>query len=354
VKSQNIHHLESANDMTPKRIGFLGFQNITASHLTGPADAFAAAALSDGFGNRIPCYEVCTIGLSCEPFRAESGMIFQTQKTLRSAPPLDTIIVPGGSGLRRPEVNEKISDWILTRAPQTRRIASICTGIYGLAPTGLLDGREVTTHWRFASDVARRFPKLRVDHKKLFVKDGPFYTSAGLTAGIDLSLVLIEEDYGRHVALAVGQELVTHLTHRSGEKEFPRPLAIDSPPTDRFADLVAWIVRNLHQDLSVENLARRACMCPRHFSRAFKSVFGNPPAEFVENLRLNEARRRLSTRRKTLQSVAASVGFTNAGAFRRAFARRFGASPTDSFGGFEVDSNPLLVKTKIAVESAIA
>jgi transcriptional regulator GlxA family with amidase domain len=251
-------------------------------------------------------------------------------------------------------VNAKISDWILTRAPQTRRIASICTGIYGLAPTGLLNGREVTTHWRFASDVARRFPKLRVDHKKLFVKDGPFYTSAGLTAGIDLSLVLIEEDYGRHVALAVGQELVTHLTHRNGEKEFPRPLAIDSPPTDRFADLVAWIVRNLHQDLSVENLARRACMCPRHFSRAFKSVFGSPPAEFVENLRLNEVRRRLSTRRKTLQSVAASVGFTNAGAFRRAFERRFGANLTDSFGGFEVDSNPLLVKTKIAVESAIA
>ena len=314
--------------MTPKHIGFLGFDRVTASHLTAPADAFALAALSDGFGNRIPCYYVFTIGLTADPFEAESGMVFLTQKTLRNAPPLDTIIIPGGSGLREPETRAKIVEWVSKRAPHTRRIASICSGIYGLAPTGLLDGREVTTHWRFVSDIARRFPKLRVDHKKLFVKDGPFYTSTGLTAGIDLSLALIEEDYGRHVALAAAQEIVSPFMRRDTTEESSVSTVFDRDQSDRFAELVAWVVRNLHEDLSVEVLAARACISPRHFSRAFKSVFGSAPAEFVENLRLNEAKRRLSTRRKTVQSIAASVGFKNADAFHRAFERRFGIRPS--------------------------
>ena len=152
---------------------------------------------------------------------------------------------------------------------------------------------------------------------------------------------MIEEDYGKHVALAAAQELMTPLTYRNGEKDFSKPLAFDSQPTDRFAELVAWIVRNLHEDLSVNNLARRACMSPSHFNRAFKSVFGSTPADFVENLRLNEAKRRLSTARSTVYSVAESVGFPNADAFRRAFHRRFGAKPRSSLNGF--DSNSLAI-----------
>jgi len=314
--------------VSQKRIGFLGFDGVTASHLTAPADAFAAAVLSDGFGNRIPCYEVHTISINREAFHAESGVIFRAQNSFRNAPPLDTLIIPGGSGLRRPEVSEKISDWILKRAPTTRRIASICTGIYGLAPTGLLDGRNVTTHWRFATDVARRFPKLHVNHKRLLVKDGAFYTSTGLTAGIDLSLALIEEDYGKYVALATAQEMVTPLTQRASEQKPTDSPDPNSTLIDRFADLVAWIVRNLHGNLSVDILARRACMCPQHFSRVFKSFFGTPPSEFIENLRLHEARRRLSTQRKTLQTIAVSVGFQNTDSFHRAFARRFGTRPS--------------------------
>jgi len=312
--------------MLPKRIGFLGFDGVTACHLVGPADTFASAALDDGYGNRISCYQICTIGLSSRSFRAESGVLFKAEETLQTAPELDTIVIPGGKGLRQAEVSEKISDWILTRARQARRIASICTGIYGLAPTGLLDGREVTTHWRFASDVARRFPKLRVDHKRPLVKDGPFYTCAGLTAAIDLSLALIEEDYGRHVALAAAREPATS-ANRNGEQGFSRPLQFDSQPTDRFAELVGWIMRNLHEDLSVNALARRACMSPSHFNRAFKSVFGSTPAEFVENLRVNEANRRLSTPKRTIDTVAASVGLSDAETFRRAFERRLGAKP---------------------------
>jgi transcriptional regulator GlxA family with amidase domain len=314
--------------MLAKRIGILGFEGVTASHLVAAADTFAVAALDSGYGHRIPCYQTYTIGLSFEPLRAESGMIFTPDETLQSAPELDTIVLPGGNGLRQTEASEKIADWILTRVNRTRRIATISTGIYGLAPTGLLDGREVTTHWRFASDVARCFPKLRVNHKRPLVKDGAFYTCADLSAAIDLSLALIEEDYGRSVALAAAQELGTPaFTHRNGEKELSRPLTFNSQPTDRFAELVPWIMRHLSGDLSVNTLARRVCMSPSHFNRAFKSVLGSTPAAFVENLRINEARRRLSSPRKTVESVAELVGFCNANEFRRAFEKRFGAKP---------------------------
>lgn len=313
--------------MTPKRIGFVGFDRVTALHLAGPADAFAAAALEDGYNGRIQCYEVYMIGLTSTPFRSESGIVFTPEHTLQTAPELDTIVIPGGSGLRDPETAAAVSSWVLKRFKNTRRIASVCTGIYGLAPTGLLDGREVTTHWRFAGDVARRFPKLKIDHKRLLVKDGPFYTSTGLSAGIDLALSLVSEDYGPHVAGALRRELVMYLARRDADEHPYPPLAFQSRPTDRFGDLVAWIVKNLQADLSVETLARRACMCTSHFNRSFKSVFGTAPAEFVENLRLNEARRRLSKRSKTLHSVGASVGFTSSLAFRRAFERRFGIKP---------------------------
>jgi len=312
--------------MIPKRIGFLGFDSVTACYLVGPADIFAAATLDAGYGNRIPCYEICLIGLSSAAFRAESGVFLKAQETLETAPSLDTIVIPGGDRLRRTDVSEKVSDWILARANQTRRIAAICSGIYGVAPTGLLDGREVTTHWRFASDVARRFPNLRLDDKRPLVKDGPFYTSAGLSAAIELSLALIEEDYGHQVALAAAQEVMPP-TNGNGHKEFSKPQAFDSQPIDRFAQLIPWLTRNLREDLSVSALAHRACMSPSHFNRAFKSVFGVTPAEFVENLRVNEAKRRLSTPKRTLDTVAASVGFSDGEAFRRAFERRFGAKP---------------------------
>jgi transcriptional regulator GlxA family with amidase domain len=315
--------------MNPKRIGILGFESVIASHITGPADAFTATTLDNGYGGRIRCYDVRIIGLTQRPFRAESGMVLNPDESIQSAAGFDTIIIPGGGRLRQPEINVRVSDWILTLVEETRRFASVCTGIYGLAATGLLDNREVTTHWRFAGDVARRFTRLKVDHRRRVVKDGPFFTSSGLTAGVDVSLAMIEEDYGPQVALSVAGDLVTYLRPKQDNGEYPKLMEFDGHPRDRFADLVAWMIRNLHQDLSVDMLARRACMCPSHFSRAFKGIFGSPPAEFVQNLRLNEARRRLSTRGKVLRSVAESVGFANPHVFHRAFERRFGIRPTD-------------------------
>jgi transcriptional regulator GlxA family with amidase domain len=313
--------------MNPKRIGLLGFERVAASELTEAADVFAAAVLDGGYGDRISCYHICTIGFTSECFQCESGISFMPDWTLETVPELDTIVVPGGIGLRRSLVNEKIADWILARVNRTRRVAAIGAGIYGVAPTGLLDGREVTTHWRYTTDVARRFPNLRIDAKRQLVKDGAFYTSSGPRAAIDLSLTLIEEDYGRHVASAAAQEFVAPLLNGNGQDKLPHPALFDSQPADRFAELIPWIMRNLHEDLSVNTLARRACMSPRHFNRAFKSVFGSTPAEFVETLRINEAKRRLSVPKRTVDTIAASVGFSDAKAFRRAFERRVGVKP---------------------------
>ena len=220
-----------------------------------------------------------------------------------------------------------LSAWLFAHAPKTRRIASVCGGIYPLAQSGLLDGRQVTTHWRLVADVARRFPRLRLIPNAIFIKDGPFYTSAGVTAGIDLSLALIEEDHGPRLALAVARELVMYVK-RSGEQEqYSEPLRFQTQATDRFSDIVAWIVAHLHENLSVEILANRSCCSVRHFSRLFKSVFGNTPADFVEELRLTEARHRLAAPRNSLESVGSSVGFHSVDAFSRAFERRFGLRP---------------------------
>jgi transcriptional regulator GlxA family with amidase domain len=324
---RTVRYPGSRRVMNPKQIGFLGFDGVAASELARAADVLAAATLDGGYGNRISCYHVCTIGFTSECFRAESGIAFWPDSTLETVSELDTIVIPGGDGLPRSLASERIADWVLARVNETRRVAAIGGGIYAVAPTGLLDGREVTTHWRYASDVAQCFPNLRVDPRRHLVKDGAFYTASGASAAIDLSLALIEEDYGRHVASAVAQEFVSAPMNGNGQHKLPNPLVFDSQPADRFAELIPWIMRNLHEDLSVNTLARRACMSSSHFNRAFKSVFGSTPADFVENLRLNEAKRRLSVPKKTLDTIAASVGFSDRDAFRRAFERRFRAKP---------------------------
>ena len=314
--------------MKPKRVGLIGFEGVTALHLVGAADGFRAATLDDGYGGRIPCYDVWLIGATSERFHAESGVAFTARATLEAAPEFDTIIVAGGSGIRANGADEQISKWLRTRAATSRRIAAACGGVYALAAAGLLDGHEVTTHWRSASDLARRFPRVRVVHQRALVQDGRFSTASGLSAGINLTLALVQKDYGPHVARLVARELALHIPQLDDADVHRASAPADTQPIDRFADLVGWIMRNLQADLSVDTLARRACMCPDHFSKAFKSVMGEPPSAFIENLRLNEAQRRLTKSQKTVQSVAASVGFSNAAAFQRAFERKFGARPS--------------------------
>lgn len=312
-----------------KRIGVIGFDGVNAVDLVGPLEAFANAGRSDHGSKRSKgVYETHVIGVSRAPFTAESGIRFVPDYCLKDAPAMDTLIVPGGWGLREPATNAAISAWLRSHAPQTRRVASVCTGIYGLASTGLLDGRCVTTHWRFTSDVAQRFPKLQVHGDALFLKDGRYYTSGGITAGIDLALALIQEDLGPRGALAVAREMVVYLKRPGGQEQYSEPLRFQMRAADPFADLAAWIPGHLDSDLSVPALATRARLSPRHFTRRFAEAFACTPAEYVETLRLSSARERLTSSGQTVERVAASVGFANADVFRRRFKRRFGIAPS--------------------------
>lgn len=311
-------------------IGMLGFDEANALDVTGPLEAFSSANdLAHEAGAPAAPYEIVLIAARRAPFRSESGLLFRPHATLRDAPALDTLIVPGGRGLREPATNAKVSAWVGRHAARVRRIATVCTGVYGVAPTGLLDGRRVATHWRHADALAACFPALRVDGNALFVKDGSFYTSGGVTAGIDLALALIEEDHGPQLALAVARELVVYLKRSGGQEQYSEPLQFQVRSADRFADLVAWIDAHPQRDLSVETLAERACLSPRQFRRRFAATFGCTPASYVENVRMAEARRRLAQRAGTVEAIATSVGFASADAFRRAFERRFGVPPRE-------------------------
>ena len=312
----------------PVRVGFIGFDGLNAVDLSGPLEAFASANeldIEDGQPRR---YETLVLGLNRHLFTTDSGLAMKPHATLANAPPLDTLIVPGGSGLRRPQPQAAIAAWLRARASGIRRIASVCTGIYALAAAGLLDGRRVTTHWRFTRAVAERFPALHVEPDAIFIRDGPYFTSAGVTAGIDLTLALIEEDFGAPLALNVARDLVVYLKRDGGQEQYSQPLQFQvASSSDRLAALGAWIPAHLRRDLSVEALAEHACLSPRQFARRFNKIFGTTPAEFVETSRLDEARQRLSAPGRSIAEIAESVGFASADAFRRAFERRFGVSP---------------------------
>lgn len=310
----------------PKRVGFVGFDGMTTLDLTGPLEAFAVAHVADEQHRTRRCYEAIIVAVQGKTFVSRSGATFKAQHTIRRAPEFDTIVIPGGAGLRDTELGSAITDWLLSRAATTRRIVSVCAGIYPLARTGLLDGRAATTHWRDAREVARAFPRIKVNSSAAFLVDGPFYTSGGGTAAVEMSLGMIADDYGVRTALDVARELVMSL-RPAGDEQQPAHADYQPAVEDRLAELPAWITSRLQENLSVDVLAERACLCPRHFSRIFKRTFQSTPAEFVEQLRISEAARRLATQRATIESVAASVGFKNTEVFRRAFERRHGQTP---------------------------
>jgi transcriptional regulator GlxA family with amidase domain len=320
--------------MKPKDIVILGYDGVMGLDLVGPMEAFASAQVNAPKGGGVACYRVIIAALGEKTFRSEFGLTLTAERSLAGLRDVDTLLIPGGRGLRESKDHRKLTAWLRQYAGSTRRIASICTGIYGLAPSGLLNGRRVATHWRFSSDLAKRYPKLRVDPGSLYVRDGKFWTAAGVTAGIDLSLALIEEDFGSEVALSVARELVVYMKRSGGQEQYSEPLQFQTQSRSRFGDLLPWIVAHLEEDLSVEALAAHASLCPRQFSRRFTQEFGSSPASFVRRVRLDEARQRLSAPECTVESVARSVGFSDGDNFRRAFERCFGIAPSAYRGRF--------------------
>jgi len=316
--------------MAMRSVGIVGYDGVNALDLTGPHEVFNdAVSWPDGRAeapNR--AYKVFCLSPDGAPFRSESGLLFTADCALADAPPLDTILIPGGVGIRKAETLTPIADWLRARAPVTRRLVSVCTGVMALGASGLMDGRRATTHWAYAGEVARRFPAIRLEPDAIFVRDGAFATSAGVTAGIDLTLALVEEDLGPSAALAIARMLVVYVKRSGGQRQYSEPLRFQVRAKGRFADLAAWIPANLSADLSVEALAARVNCSPRHFARLFKEAFAAAPAEFVEALRLAEAAERLVSTSATVDVIADSVGYASGAVFRRAFERRFGVIPT--------------------------
>jgi transcriptional regulator GlxA family with amidase domain len=308
----------------PIRIALLGYHGVQTLDLVGPLDAFHSATQA-----RPGAYRTLVVTLDGSPFRSEAGLKVVPECALADAGPIDTLMVPGGEGVRRPGIGDALAAALRQQATAPRRVVSVCTGIYAVAAAGLLDERTATTHWRYAADVAARFPAVRIEADAIFIKDGRVYSSAGITAAIDLSLALIEEDFGPALALTVARDLVVYLKRAGGQQQYSEPLRFQARVTDRFAELAAWMMAHLHEKLSIETLAARACLSPRQFSREFRRVFGRTPAEQLETLRLDAAREHLITSGATVDRIASAVGFRSSDAFRRAFDRRFGLSPSD-------------------------
>lgn len=307
----------------PKRIGFVAYDGITLLDLIGPYEVFGTAnALGEG-----DLYTPVIVAPTLEPIVSDTGVVLQPAADFSSSEGFDTIVTPGGPGLRESKINAQVAEWLALEAGRTRRMVSVCTGLYGLAAAKLLDGRRAATHWRWAADARRCFPDVEVDANVLYVEDPPFYTSAGVTAGIDLALALVEQDYGASLALAVARELVIYLKRPGGQSQYSEPLRFQASALNRFSDLAAWLPEHLNERLTVEEMAARVNVSPRHFSRTFSAEFGVTPGTYVETLRLEAARERLQAAGQTVESVASSVGFRSADVFRRAFERRYGTSP---------------------------
>jgi transcriptional regulator GlxA family with amidase domain len=240
---------------------------------------------------------------------------------------VDTLIVPGGQGTRRAVEQPELIRFIAHAARRARRVASVCTGAFLLAEAGLLDGRRATTHWSACAALKRRYPKVTVEEDPIFLRQGNVWTSAGVTAGIDLALALLEDDAGNDAALAVARQLVVFVRRPGGQAQFSTQLSSRLADLDPLRELQTWITNNLDAPLTVEDLADRAHMSPRNFARVFRGQIGITPAAYVERARVERAQQLLQSQTVTLQQVARECGFGSEDRMRRAFQRRLGIGP---------------------------
>jgi transcriptional regulator GlxA family with amidase domain len=299
--------------------------------LFGPLNVFALAggdgpAPAQGDQRQYKC-TVVTAGVGLE-VQGECGVKLQAHCHFSQLDePIDTLLVVGGGGALAFADNPELCVWLRETANVTRRIGAICTGAFVLAEAGLLDGKRAATHWGCTQQLGVRFPAVRVDADSIWVKDGNVYTSAGITAGIDLALGLVEEDLGSRVALDIAKLLVVFLKRPGGQRQFSIALKAQAPKNKNFTDLLAWIAESLDQTLSVESLAERMAMSPRNFARVFRDEIGHTPAKYVRQVRLEAARIMLEQTRKGMAEIAALTGFIDDEVMRRAFIEELGVPP---------------------------
>jgi len=301
----------------PRAIGFLIFPGFQLLDAAGPIAAFEIA----GRGGHD--YALRVLAAKAGRVASSSGAAVEAA-AMDEAGPLDTLIVAGGDGVRDQAGMAPLVDFVRRQAGTTRRVASVCSGAFVLAEAGLLEGRRATTHWGRTEAFARQFPGVRLEPDRIFVKDGEFWTSAGITAGIDLSLAMVAEDLGEARARRTAQQLVVYHRRPGGQSQFSALLEMDRPD-GRFASLMAWMRERLHEPLGVERLAGHAGMSPRNFARAFVAETGLTPARAVERLRVDAARERVEAGPEPIDRIA--VGFGEPERMRRAFIRAFGQPP---------------------------
>jgi transcriptional regulator GlxA family with amidase domain len=312
-----------------RRVVFVAYPRITALDLVGPHEVFAA---SGGYETVVAGPEAGSV----VTVRGPGIVADRSFASVRGA--IDTLVVVGGEGAFAAARDPLLVRAVTNLARRSRRVTSVCTGAFVLAAAGLLDGKRATTHWSSCERLAQRHPGIVVDPDRIFVQDGNVWTSAGVTAGMDLALALVADDMGQDVARAVARQLVMYVQRPGGQAQFSAQLGAQRAARDPLRELQGWIGEHPAADHSVERLAERVAMSPRHFARVFRADVGCTPAAYVEQVRVEVGRRLLETTNLTIDEVAATAGFGTPETLRRAFARRVGASPSeyrDRFRSFQ-------------------
>ncbi|MFF1448072.1 GlxA family transcriptional regulator [Streptomyces sp. NPDC058274] len=298
------------------------FDDVQSLDVTGPIEVFAGADVYRGGS-----YGIVTASLDGAPVRTSSGLTLVPDHSLADAPAPHTLLVPGGPGTR--DADPRLIDWLRRHGPRAERLVSVCTGAGLLAEAGLLDGRRVTTHWAYCAELARDHPAIEVDPDPIYVRDGNVATSAGVTAGIDLALALVEEDLGRDAALTIARHLVVFLRRPGNQAQFSAQLAVQTAQREPLREVQQWITEHPGDELSVESLAARARLSPRHFARAFQAETGMTPGRYVDRVRLEHARRLLEDTTDGVEEISRACGYGTPEAMRRAFVRTLAASPAE-------------------------
>jgi transcriptional regulator GlxA family with amidase domain len=309
-------------------VELLAFPLVQLLDVTGPMQVFASANDFVHKSGGRPPYELKVVAQSGAQVTASAGLRLSTQPLPLDGAAVDTLIVAGGQGVEAAAADPVVIDWVQLRAKRARRIASVCTGAFLLAASGLLDGRRAATHWSNCAELAHRYPKVHVESDPIFVRDGSVWSSAGVTAGIDLALALVEEDLGPTVALAVARFLVVFMKRPGGQAQFSTALALQAAD-DKFGALHEWINKHLGDDLPLPVLAEQAGMSERSFSRHYAEATGLTPARAIERLRVEAARRLLSESGLPAKRISLRCGFGSEETMRRSFLRLLAVTPQE-------------------------